>query len=212
VVTYPTAGNYTLQLTTANKLNCSNSTTKTIYVTPPPTATPVLDPITIIAGASANLLMTYTGNIASYNWSPTLRLNCTNCAMPSANPRATTTYKVDLEDTYGCRNSGNITVVVVCNSQNFFVPNTFSPNGDGKNETFYPRGTGLYNVKSMTVFNRWGQIVFDRRNFAINDPTLGWNGMFNGQKASADVYVYIIEVLCENNTVIPIKGNVTLLR
>ncbi|MEO8403681.1 MAG: PKD domain-containing protein [Chitinophagaceae bacterium] len=211
-ITYTTAGDFTIQLITSNKLGCSDTATKQIYVSPRPTATPVLDPITIVSGGSTNLAMIYTGNIISYNWSPVTRLSCTDCAIPVANPRFTSTYKVDIEDIFGCKNSSNITVNVICNNQNFFVPNTFSPNGDGQNETFYPRGTGLYNVKSMTIFNRWGQIVFDRRNFAINDPSLGWNGTFNGQKASADVYIYIIEVLCDNNTTIPIKGNVTLLR
>jgi gliding motility-associated-like protein len=212
IVTFNESGNYTLQLITTNKLGCSDTTNKIIYVTPPPTATPVQDPLTIISGASTDLQMDYTGNITTYNWSPNQRLSCANCPIPVANPQFTTTYRVDLIDTYGCRNSGNITVVVVCNNQNFFVPNTFSPNGDGQNETFFPRGSGLYNVKSMTVFNRWGQVVFDRRNFAVNDPSAGWNGTFNGQKASADVYVYMIEILCDNNTVIPVKGNVTLLR
>jgi len=92
------------------------------------------------------------------------------------------------------------------------VPNTFSPNGDGHNERFFVRGTGLFTVRSLTVFNRWGQIVFDKKNVAVNDPASGWNGIFNGQKASPDVYVYIMEILCANGQVVPVKGNVTLLR
>jgi gliding motility-associated-like protein len=101
---------------------------------------------------------------------------------------------------------------VICNNQNFFVPNTFSPNGDGQNEVFYPRGSGLFRIKSMLVFNRWGQVVFEKRDFAPNDQSAGWTGTFKGQKASADVYIYMMEILCDNNTVIPVKGNVTLLR
>jgi gliding motility-associated-like protein len=211
-ITYTSAGNFNIQLTTSNLIGCSNTITKTIYVSPPPTAIPVQDPITIISGGNTNLLMNYTGNISSYTWSPVTRLSCTDCAAPLANPQFTTKYTVLLEDRYGCRNSGDITVVVVCNNQNFFVPNTFSPNGDGQNEVFYPRGTGLFRIKSMLVFNRWGQVVFERKNFAVNDPSVGWNGTFKGQKASADVYMYMIEILCDNNTVIPVKGDITLLR
>jgi hypothetical protein len=77
---------------------------------------------------------------------------------------------------------------------------------------FYPRGTGLFRIKSMTVFNRWGQIMFERKDMMPNDPAAGWTGTFKGQKASADVYIYMVEILCENNTLIPVKGNVTLLR
>jgi gliding motility-associated-like protein len=212
VVSYSESGDYEIMLIASNKLGCADTFYKDIHVTQPPTATPVQDPLTIISGGSAPLLMDYTGNILTYNWSPQTRLSCTNCPAPVANPQFTTTYTVGLRDRYGCRNSGSITVNVVCNNQNFFVPNTFSPNGDGQNEAFFPRGTGLFNVKSMTIFNRWGQVIFERKNFPVNDAAQGWNGMFNGQKASADVYVFLIEILCDNNTVIPIKGNVTLLR
>lgn len=209
---YSTPGNYNLQLITTNKIGCSDTTTKTIFVSPLPTASPVNSPITINSGGSANLLMNYTGNIVSYIWTPSTRLNCEDCPAPIANPQATTEYTVQVTDRYGCRNSGEITVIVVCNGENFFVPNTFSPNGDGRNDVFFPRGTGLFRVKSMTLFNRWGQIVFDKKDFTVNDPSQGWDGSFKGQKASPDVYVYMIELLCDNNTVIPVKGNVTLLR
>lgn len=211
-ITYITAGNYSIKLTASNKIGCSADTTKNIYVTPLPTAVPVQDPLTIASGSGANILMNYTGNIVSYNWVPTTRLSCTNCPSPYANPQFTTKYNVQLEDRYGCKNSGDITILVVCGKQNFFVPNTFSPNGDGRNETFYPKGTGLFRIKSMRVFNRWGEIVFEKKDFSANDPSAGWNGTYKGKTASPDAYIYTMEILCENNTVIPVKGNVTLLR
>lgn len=211
-VTYNSTGDQTLQLITSNKLGCADTTTKTVYVTPPPTATPVQDPLTILVGSSAPLAMTYTGNITSWTWTPSTRLSCVNCPIPLANPQFSTKYQVQVEDRYGCRNTGNITVQVVCTNQNFFIPNTFSPNGDGQNEAFFPRGSGLYNVKSMIIFNRWGQVIFERKNFAVNDANYGWDGTYKGQKASADVYIYMIEILCENGLLLPIKGNVTLLR
>ncbi|HLG41235.1 MAG TPA: PKD domain-containing protein, partial [Chitinophagaceae bacterium] len=211
-ITYNSTGNQTIQLITTNKIGCSNDTSKTVYVSPPPTATPAQDPFTIISGGGTNIVMNYTGNIASYVWSPVNNLSCTGCAIPFASPQFTTSYNVSIEDIYGCRNSREVTIVVLCNKQNFFIPNTFSPNGNGQNEVFYPRGTGLFRIKSMIVFDRWGEVVFERKDFAPNDPSAGWTGLFKGKKASADVYVYMIEILCDNNTVIPVKGNITLLR
>ncbi len=211
-VTFTTAGNYPVTLTTSNKIGCSTEATKNIYVSPLPTATAAQDPTTIMSGGGTNLLMNYTGNIDSYNWIPTTRLSCTNCPSPYANPKSTTKFTVQIEDIYGCKNSGNITVLVVCGNKNFFVPNTFSPNGDGRNEVFFPKGTGLFRIKSMRVFNRWGELVFEKKDFAANDPSVGWNGTFKGKVASSDAYIYTLEILCENNTVIPVKGNVTLLR
>ena len=210
--TFGTAGDHTVRLTTSNKIGCSATATKDIHVVPLPTATPVQDPVTIPVGSGTNILMNYTGNISSYTWTPDTRLSCTDCPIPYANPQYTTIYTVQVKDRYGCRNSGEMTIIVVCGKENVFIPNTFSPNGDGRNEVFYPKGTGLFRIKSMRVFNRWGEIVFEKKEFAANDPSVGWNGTFKGKAASPDVYIYTMEILCENNTIIPVKGNVTLLR
>ncbi len=211
-ISFAATGNQTLQLATSNKLGCSSSVSKTIYVSPPPTATAVQDPIVINVGSSTNLLMTYTGNIVSYSWTPNTQLSCANCATPVASPKSNTTYTVGVTDNYGCTNEGDLRVVVLCDKVNFFIPNTFSPNGDGQNEVFFPRGTGLFRIKSMVIFDRWGEIVFEKKDFPPNDPASGWTGNFKGKKASADVYIYLMEIQCENNTIVPAKGNITLLR
>lgn len=211
-VTFASPGNQSIQLTATNKIGCRSTATKNIYVVPPPTATAVQDPITIPVGTGTNLLMNYTGDIESYTWSPSTRLSCIDCPTPFANPQYTTKYTVQIEDRFGCTSSGDITIAVVCGKENVFIPNTFSPNGDGRNEIFYPKGNGLYRIKSMRVFNRWGEIVFEKAEFTANDPSQGWNGTYKGKIASPDVYIYTMEILCENNTIIPVKGNVTLLR
>jgi len=118
---------------------------------------------------------------------------------------------VEVQDKYSCVSKGDVTVQVVCDNQNFFVPNTFSPNGDGSNDVFYPRGTGLFRIKALRIFNRWGEVVFEKREFQPNDPSSGWNGMYKGQKATTDVYVYQIEIYCNNDQVIKFAGNVALI-
>ena len=105
-----------------------------------------------------------------------------------------------------------MSIFMVCKGENMFLPNTFSPNGDANNETFYPRGRGLAYVKNFRVFNRWGEVVFEASNFQVNDRSKGWNGMHKGKPASLDVYVYTIDVVCENNEILNFKGDVTLLR
>jgi len=80
------------------------------------------------------------------------------------------------------------------------------------NDVFYPRGTGLFTVKTFRVFNRWGEIVYERNAFMPNDASAGWNGTFNGKKLNPDVYVYTIEIVCDNNNTLVFKGNVALIQ
>jgi gliding motility-associated-like protein len=110
--------------------------------------------------------------------------------------------------------SDEVTIFVVCNQGNLFVPNTFSPNGDGKNDVLYPRGKGIFNIKSFQIFNRWGEIVYQRFNFQANDNNTGsgWDGRFKGINAGQDVYIYLVEVVCENGAILAFKGDVTLIR
>lgn len=128
-----------------------------------------------------------------------------------ATPLNTITYTARAYNP-GCSVSDKVTIQVLCNGANVYIPNTFSPNHDGMNDQFYPRGRGLTNIKSMRIFNRWGQMIFAHVNFPANSANDGWNGTFGGQDAPPDVYVYIIEVTCENNTTMTIKGNISLLR
>ncbi len=210
-VTYTTPGDYTIQLIAANKLGCADSAVHSVHVVALPTAAPVTNPLTIISGGSAQLNMNYTGPISSYTWTPTQHLDCTNCPIPVANPQFSTKYSVAVEDRYGCQNTADIMVNVVCTGQNFFIPNTFSPNGDGSNDIFYPRGTGLFRIKTLRVFNRWGEVVFEKREVPVNDPSYGWNGNYKGKKAQPDVYVYQVEILCNNGELIKYAGNIALI-
>lgn len=211
-VTYTTAGNFNVSLIAKNKLDCADTATHSITVVDLPTATPVASPLTMIAGTSTQLNMNYTGPIVSYTWIPSQRMDCPTCPAPVVNPQFSTDYRVTVTDRYGCRNTGDISVQVICTGQNFFMPNTFSPNGDGSNDVFYPRGTGVFRIKSFRIFNRWGEVVFERREFPVNDAAAGWNGMYKGKKASSDVYVYQLEILCSNGELIRYSGDIALIQ
>ncbi len=170
------------------------------------------DEIVLNVGASVRLLSNSSPDITSWQWQPVAGLNNAFIAEPLASPKQTTTYSVVASNGGGCVSRDQITVEVICKNTSVFIPNTFSPNNDGVNEIFYPRGTGLFNVKSFRIFNRWGQLVFERYNAAPNSSADGWNGKFNNKDLQSDVYIYMMEVICENGFSIPLKGNVTLLR
>jgi gliding motility-associated-like protein len=210
---FQSSGNYIVSLQATNLLGCTDTTSKNLFVPPIPSITVADNPV-IPVSTGITLPVTYGPEVISYNWTPAKNLSCTDCPTPYANPKFTTTYTVQVADQYGCTNKSDVTVTVVCNGLNYFVPNTFSPNGDGVNDVFAPRGVGLARVNSMRIFNRWGEMVFERMNFLANDrtPTGGWDGTYKGKPASADVYVYIIEFVCENAAIVPVKGNVALVR
>jgi gliding motility-associated-like protein len=93
-----------------------------------------------------------------------------------------------------------------------FIPNAFSPDGDGVNDVFYVMGTGVKIVKSFMIFNRWGELLFQKENFVPNNPSFGWDGTIRGQKSPPDVFVYICNVLCENDIPYSYKGNVAIIK
>jgi gliding motility-associated-like protein len=192
--------------------NCfADTATILIKVNPLPAVEATSD-VTASAGTAVQLKTKSSDDVKAWQWVPSQGLDCATCPQPMATPRSTTKYSVWVKNEGGCQASDDVTVSVVCNGGNLFIPNTFSPNGDGSNERFYPRGTGIHLIKSLRVFNRWGEVVFERLNFNANDAASGWDGTYKGAKLSPDVYIYSCEVICINNEVIPFKGDITLLR
>jgi gliding motility-associated-like protein len=167
---------------------------------------------TITVGSSVQINPIKSTDITSVTWSPTTGLSCTDCPDPLATPKQRTTYTATVTNNGGCVTRDELTIYVVCTNENIFIPNTFSPNGDGMNDLFYVRGRGLTQIRSVRIFNRWGQQVFQKTNVIANDAGAGWDGTFKGQPLSPDVYVYMVEVVCENNALIMLKGDVMLVR
>lgn len=98
-------------------------------------------------------------------------------------------------------------------AQALFVPNAFTPNGDGQDDVFYPRsGAGISLVKSFRVYNRWGQLLFERENIMPNDVSNAWDGTYQGDKPLPDVYVWVVDAVCENGKTFNKKGSITVIR
>jgi gliding motility-associated-like protein len=193
--------------------NCFSDTKSIqIVVYPIPAFNIVQDNIFISAGTQITLQTTNSPDITRWRWIPSTGLSCANCPQPFVSPVRNITYRAIVTNEGGCKAEDQVVINILCNNANVFIPNTFSPNNDGVNDVFYPRGKGINSVNAMRVFNRWGALIYQKYKFAINDASAGWDGKFNGQPSPTDVYVYEIEVVCENNQVIPLKGDVTLMR
>lgn len=93
-----------------------------------------------------------------------------------------------------------------CSTKDFFIPNTFTPNGDGNNDILYVRSLKTDELY-FAVYNRWGELVFETSN-----PAQGWDGRFKGREADTGVFGYYLRVKCANGGETFSKGNVTLIR
>ena len=180
--------------------------------------TPVLAPMTettIIAGNSVHLNADVTNGdaIVHYIWTPSdSTLSCIDCPSPIATPTATTTYTVNVSTIEGCHSDGSVTIHIICNNSQVFIPNTFTPNGDGVNDHFFVSGKGLGLIKRMAIYNRWGELMFEARDINANDPGMGWDGTFRGSIIEPDVFIYVIDVNCETGEPFSFKGDISLVR
>ena len=182
-----------------------------VKVYPIPTVTAGADR-TINVGQTITLTPTISSDVTNVVWSPTTGLVSNNYPSVTVRPTMDMEYKATVTNAGGCTASDIMSIHVLCNGANVFIPNTFSPNGDGANDIFYTRGTGLFTIKQARIFNRWGEEVYAKYNINANDANAGWDGTHKGQKLTPDVYVYMFEIQCENNTTMIYKGNVALIR
>ena len=106
----------------------------------------------------------------------------------------------------GCSNTTEHQLLV--NFITFYVPNSFTPNGDGLNDIFLPKGNGfVYETFVMKIFDRWGLEAFETKDF-----TKGWDGTYKGTPATQDVYIYKIWFRDLKNKEYKYTGTVTLVR
>ncbi|SFM61333.1 C-terminal domain of CHU protein family protein [Chitinophaga sp. YR627] len=213
------SGIYTITVT-STETGCSASADTLIQVGAYPVVTLPQDTVSLPTGHLLPLTTTITNAddpgvlpITQYKWTPVQNLRCNDalCSAPVATIKNDICYQVEVTNAYGCAAKDEICIKVFCQESQVFIPNAFAPGGDiPENRRLVVRATGINAVKSFRVFNRWGRIMYERSNFAPNDPAFGWDGLINGKRADTGVYVYTVEVVCENGVPYTFKGNVTL--
>jgi len=156
----------------------------------PPELDLFIDPTAVISLGDAHFINTRTNfansSLTQINWTPALDLDCADCLRPTATP--------DLREVY--------------------FPTGFSPNGDGVNDVFIPFAnlTRVAQIQDFTIFDRWGETVFNGTNFLPNDPAFGWDGQLDGQPMNPAVFVFSATVEFVDGRVEVFKGDFALLR
>lgn len=210
ITVLPGSGNFTINLAVTNILGCTGSATSTI------TARDSLikvnafaDPLYILPGDPTTL---FTDSMAgwSYEWLPPDYLEDPFSASTVAFPiDSISTFYIYVTDEAGCRGLDSVLVRYasqICDDPYIFVPNTFTPNGDGVNDLLFARGPFIDEILFI-IYNRWGNEVFRTR-----DKRVGWDGTYQGSALSSDVFGYYLEVKCHDGESFSKKGNVTLLQ
>lgn len=205
------ADNYTIYVQDAN--GCEN--TFPASITQPFQLLVDLGPdITIELTDTPTLFaQTNTTDSLTYTWTPEIGLSCTsNCAWTVVETFEPMTYTVTVRDTFGCTASDEIKVMID-KERNVFVPNVFSPDGDGTNDTFLVYGgKGVEQINLFTVYDRWGELLFEAKNFQPNDEMYGWNGNLRSKEMNTGVFVYYVEATFVDGIKLPYRGSVTLVR
>ncbi|HRI20686.1 MAG TPA: gliding motility-associated C-terminal domain-containing protein, partial [Panacibacter sp.] len=142
----------------------------------------------------------------SYSWSPSSGLNNPFIQNPIAVLNKNIIYTVTAQTPDDCRASDNIAITVYRDAD-IYVPTAFTPNGDGRNdvEKAFPAGIKIF--KYFTIFNRYGETVF-----TTSDASVGWDGIYKGQRQASGTFVWKAEGVDYNGRTIFKKGTVVLIR
>ena len=149
-------------------------------------------------------------------WTPDTYLSFPgDSLLPWVYPIETTEYEVQAFDVNGCLAIASL-LVDVDKNRNVYLPNIFTPNNDGINDIFQIyAGNGVSTIRSLRVFDRWGELVFEKLNLSPSpfpDQTNGWDGTFRGRPVAPGVYVYIADIEFADGQVLLYRGDVTILR
>ncbi|HMQ48438.1 MAG TPA: gliding motility-associated C-terminal domain-containing protein [Saprospiraceae bacterium] len=144
-------------------------------------------------------------------WQPA-DLGCDTCLSAVLYPSQSGLLSVEVIDLNGCSDSDQIQYFLR-KDRNIYVPNIFSPNGDGANDVFLVfAGKEVRQINRFQVFSRWGEMVHESYNFLPNDPRFGWDGHYRGELMNAAVFVWYAEVELVDGKIVLLKGDVTLLK
>ncbi len=214
LVNAPVAGVYRYVLDVTNTFGCKAAQKDTVVIT-------VLPPVKVFAGNDTAIAMNQqlqlnatdvnNSGFVNYLWTPPTGLSNSRIKNPVALFSSTIgsngiTYRVTARTAAGCEASDDINIKVFVQAD-MYVPNAFTPNGDGLNDVIRPVLAGIRELKFFRVFNRYGEMVF-----TTSKPGEGWNGIYKGERQNAGGFTWMAEAIDYRGNIIQKSGFVVLVR
>lgn len=167
---------------------------------------------TILFGDTLTLPVEIDFQPSEMRWTPPVFLSCDTCLTPNLWPEYSIAYQLSATDSEGCTISDEVWLFVD-KRIGIYIPNAFSPNGDGVNDYFtvfaHP---SVKTLKSVQVYDRWGGMVYEQTEIPPGIESYGWDGKFNGGIAPPGVYVCRVVVKYLDGREDILTGEVMLVR
>ncbi len=177
-------------------------------------------PYTLFVGADTTLLFGETlalngqtnddGALDAIRWTPADYLNRSDSLSVVSTPFKTIRYDVIAVNTSGCVARDQITITLQKDNR-VYIPNAIATNSIKFNEGITVwAGPEVRKVNYLRIYDRWGEQLFENKNFLPNDPNAGWRGFFRGDKVNPGVYVYVVEIEFIDGSTAQLAGDVTV--
>lgn len=212
----PLAGGASYRFTISDHYGCRLDTSIFLQLPDPPQLDLGPD-LSITLGEEISISATTNFPVVQYQWSSTVD-NLPACPPATCDelrwpPTKNQTVRLTAQDANGCTVSDSVSIKVRSLRQ-VYIPDAFSPNGDGINDyfTLFAEQPRVQTILSLRIYDRWGGLVFSRQNLLPGDPLQGWDGRFRNQPVDEGVYLYQLQVEFIDGQVREYNGEVALVR
>ena len=208
-----TGGEYATTITNVN--NCDSVLTIFLEEIPATSGIDIAPEVEVLLGDIIDLEPeAYDPDLITFSWADSDDNILSNeQQLLNLQPSVPETFTITGIDQYGCEVQEQVMVRIDRSSVNIYTPNIFSPDENGINDYFkFYTGNALLSVRTFVIFDRWGNIVYERKNITDANNLQGWDGFIDGKAAAQGVYGWMIEATFIDNTITTYSGDLTLIR
>ncbi|WP_332367868.1 gliding motility-associated C-terminal domain-containing protein [Spirosoma telluris] len=196
-------GNHQVTYTVKAAPECTGTVATRIAVVAPIPTIQLADSMTTYKGNTFTMNPVYTGNPNQFQWAPATYLDSATATNPTVmDIQNDITYTIDVKNSTGCEAKDTIHITVYAR---VFVPDAFSPNGDGKNDTWELFGIEAFPDAVVTIFNRWGEVIYSSGKGYTNP----FDGTLNGTALPVGLYAFTLRTVPQKPV---IRGSLLLVR